>query len=54
MRELIEPAIAYLRSNLFVNFAIALIAGGAACRSITSTGSQGQLFIVLSVLPVYS
>jgi uncharacterized membrane protein YeaQ/YmgE (transglycosylase-associated protein family) len=47
MRELVEPAIVYLRSNLLVNFAIALIAGGAACRSITSDRLSGPVVYCL-------
>jgi uncharacterized membrane protein YeaQ/YmgE (transglycosylase-associated protein family) len=47
MRELFEPAIVYLRSNLLVNFAVALIAGGAACRSITSDRLSGPVVYCL-------
>ena len=47
MRELIETAIVCLRSNLLVNFAIALIAGGAACRSITSDRLSGSVVYCL-------
>ena len=47
MRELFEPAIVYLRSNLLVYFAIALIAGGAACRSITSDRLSGPVVYCL-------
>lgn len=47
MRELVEPAIAYLRSNLLVNFAIALIAGVAACRSVTSDRLSGAVVYCL-------
>ena len=47
MRELVEPAIAYLRSNLLVNFAIALIAGVAACRSVTSDRLSGPVVYCL-------
>ena len=47
MRELFEPAIVYLRSNLLVYLAIALIAGGAACRSITSDRLSGPVVYCL-------
>jgi len=43
MRELIEPAIVYLRSNLLINFVIALIAGGAACRTVGSDRLSGPV-----------
>jgi uncharacterized membrane protein YeaQ/YmgE (transglycosylase-associated protein family) len=47
MRELFEPAIVYLRSNLLVKFAVALIAGGAACRSIASDRLSGPVVYCL-------
>ena len=47
MRELFEPAIVYLRSSLLVHFAIALIAGGAACRSVTSDRLSGPVVYCL-------
>ena len=47
MRELIEPANRLIFSSLLVNFAIALIAGGAACRSVTSDRLSGPVVYCL-------
>jgi hypothetical protein len=47
MRELIEPAIVYLRSNLLINVLIALIAGGAACRTVGSDRLSGPIVYCL-------
>lgn len=47
MRELIELAIVYLRSNLWVNFAIALIAGGAAWRCVSCGRLSGPVVFCL-------
>jgi uncharacterized membrane protein YeaQ/YmgE (transglycosylase-associated protein family) len=43
MGELIEPAIVYLRSNLLINFLIAMVAGGAACRTVGSDRLAGPV-----------
>jgi len=47
MRELIESAILYLRGNLVANFVIALIAGGAACRTVGSDRLSGPVIYCL-------
>jgi uncharacterized membrane protein YeaQ/YmgE (transglycosylase-associated protein family) len=47
MRELIELVIAYLRGNLFINFVIALIAGGAACRTVAADRLSGPVIYCL-------
>lgn len=43
MGEVIESAIAYLRSSLLLSLIIALIAGGAACRSLLSDRLSGPV-----------
>ena len=47
MRELIESTIVYLRGNLLANFVIALIAGGAACRTLASDKLSGPVIYCL-------
>jgi hypothetical protein len=47
MRELIELAIAYLRGNLLLNFVLALVAGGAACRTLASDRLAGPVVYCL-------
>jgi uncharacterized membrane protein YeaQ/YmgE (transglycosylase-associated protein family) len=47
MRQIAESAIVYLRSNLLSNFAIALIAGGVACRSLGADRLSGPVVYCL-------
>lgn len=47
MGEVIESAIAYLRSNLLSSLVIALIAGGAACRSLAADRLSGPVVYCL-------
>jgi uncharacterized membrane protein YeaQ/YmgE (transglycosylase-associated protein family) len=47
MDELVELTIAHLRGNLFVNLIIALIAGGAACRTVAADKLSGPVVYCL-------
>jgi uncharacterized membrane protein YeaQ/YmgE (transglycosylase-associated protein family) len=47
MDETVKFAIAYLRGNLFVNLIIALIAGGAACRTVAADRLSGPVVYCL-------
>ena len=47
MGDMIESAIAYIRSSLFLSLVIALIAGGAACRSLGSDRLAGPVIYCL-------
>jgi uncharacterized membrane protein YeaQ/YmgE (transglycosylase-associated protein family) len=47
MDEAIKLAIAHLRGNLFINLIVALIAGGAACRTVAGDKLAGPLVYCL-------
>lgn len=47
MGEVIESVIAYLRSNVLLSLVIALITGGAACRSLASDRLSGPVVYCL-------
>jgi hypothetical protein len=47
MSELVQLAITYLRGDFFINLVIALIAGGAACRTVAADKLSGPLVFCL-------
>jgi uncharacterized membrane protein YeaQ/YmgE (transglycosylase-associated protein family) len=55
MGELVELAITYLRGNLMLNVVIALVAGGAACRTVASDRLSGPVvYCLIGVVGVFA